>query len=133
MQSPAIAYDGTQVLERILDADCVNVIRNWIGQVNRRITSTVAYRGIRCTIILEPFESQLPTAYVPGSDCKRDVLELLRDVGQGLTQPQMLEHFQGRGIIHAPRTLTRALAELVGAGDLIAPGRVSSRGYHFPK
>lgn len=119
--------------EKVLEAECVLTIRNWIGQVNRRITSTVAYRNIRCTIILEPHESQIPTAYIPGENCKRDVLELMRDVGQGLTQPQMLEHFLARGIDHAPRTLADAIAALVKAGEIVPPGRGSSKGYSFPK
>lgn len=118
--------------EKVLEAECVLTIRNWVGQVNRRITSTIAYQNIRCTIILEPHESQIPTAYIPGDNCKRDCLEVLRDVGNGITQPQMLELFESRGIIHAPRTLTRALAELVAAGEIVAPGRGKSGGYRFP-
>lgn len=118
--------------EKMLDADALCTIRNWVGQVNRKIKSTVAYRDIKCTIILEPCQTVIPFVHIE-TECQRDCLQVMREAGRRMKRNEIFAALEDAKLIHGESTIRNALADLVRRGKLIGPPKGTRHGYALPE
>lgn len=64
------------------------------------------------------------------SECREDVLEVVRTAGEAVTRKEVLRALRLAGKIHGTGTVAKALAELTTSGELVNPK--DKKGYRLP-
>jgi hypothetical protein len=62
--------------------------------------------------------------------CREDVLEVVRRAGRAVTRKEVIRALRAAGLPHGPGTVSKALADLTAAGELVNPR--DKRGYRMP-
>lgn len=70
-------------------------------------------------------------ASAPRSECRTDILEVIRAAGQPQTRKDVLRALRQAGKQHGPGTVAKALADLTAAGVLANPK--DKKGYRLPE
>ena len=61
--------------------------------------------------------------------CRADILAVVGAAGRALTYKEVMRALRNAGKVHGPGTVTKALAELTSAGDLVNP--LDKKGYRL--
>jgi hypothetical protein len=64
------------------------------------------------------------------AECKADIVEVVSAAGSALTQKEIVRALKLAGKQHGPSTVTKALADLTAAGELVNPK--DKKGYRLP-
>jgi hypothetical protein len=106
------------------------------GSVPLRVAE--AEGGLACLVQVWPAGGLMPAVAVERrrrisgarARCREDVLAVVRRAGRAITRKEVIKALRAAGLSHGPGTVSKALADLTAAGELVNPR--DKRGYRLP-
>lgn len=125
-----------------------SVVERWVsdllGELAARAPDRPVVRvagaagGLACLVLVWPADARIPTArgerVAPAGGrrerCREDILAAVRAAARPLTGKEVVRALKDAGAKHGASTVTKALADLTGWGDLVNPK--DKKGYRLP-
>jgi hypothetical protein len=95
--------------------------------------------GLACLVQVWPVGTLMPAVAVERrrrisgarARCRADVQDVIRRAGRPITRKEVIKALRAAGVSHGPGTVSKALADLTAAGELVNPR--DKRGYRLPE
>jgi hypothetical protein len=115
------------------------LVRSLAGMAKLPSVRVVDVEGsVACLVLVWNTDRPMPVAAAERrkrtggrQECKRDVVQVVRDAGQALTRKEVVKALRLAAKDHGPGTVAKALADLTAAGELV--NLKDKRGYRLPE